>query len=161
MPAQREELSLQNKVLDKNKQTRILTLSAITMQPPPPTPSPAPPPPPLAPFRSLLADALRFWEPRRIIYNLALFAVAVAWLILTWPHFRPALALTPLFLLSILALLANVCYSAAYLIDIPMQHSALAAVWRHRRWLLLLAGTLFAILVECYWIADEIYPDFR
>ncbi len=124
-------------------------------------PSPAPPKPPPASFRTLLADAIRFWEPRRILYNFALSVVVVAWLVLTWPHFRPALTLTSVFLFSILALLANVCYCAAYLVDIPMQHSALAAVWRRRRWVLLLAGTLFAILLENYWIADEIYPDFR
>ncbi|MGA3177917.1 MAG: hypothetical protein ABSE19_11300 [Candidatus Acidiferrum sp.] len=131
------------------------------MQPPLPTQSPTLPQPPLASVRALLAEAIRFWEPRRVVYNLALSAVAVVWLFVTWPHFRAALTLTSLFLFAILALLANVCYCAAYLVDIPLQHSALAAVWRPRRWLLLLAGTLFAILVESYWIADEIYPDFH
>ena len=128
---------------------------------PPPTPSPASPQPPLAPFRALLAEAIRFWEPRRVVYNLALSAVAVVWLFVTWPHFRAALTLTSLFLFAILALLANACYCAVYLVDIPLQHSALAAVWRRRRWLLFLAGTLFAILLENYWIGDEIYPDFH
>jgi hypothetical protein len=131
------------------------------MQSPPPTQSPALAKPPLGSFCVLLADAIRFWEPRRIFYNFALSVVAVAWLVGTRPHFRVALTLPSLLLLVILALLANACYCAAYLVDIPMQHSALAAVWRRRRWVLLLAGTLFAILLECYWIADEIYPDFR
>jgi hypothetical protein len=126
-----------------------------------PSPSPALPQPPLASFRALLTDSIRFWELRRIFYNLALTVVAVAWLVVTWPHFRSALTLTSLFLFLILALLANVCYCAAYLVDIPMQHSALAAIWRRRRWLLFLAGTLFAILLENYWIGDEIYPDFH
>jgi hypothetical protein len=117
--------------------------------------------PPPAPFRALLADSLRFWEFRRIFYNLVLSIVAVAWLVMTWPHFCPALTLPSLFLFFILALLANACYCAAYLVDIPLQHSPIAAVWRRRRWLLFLAGTLFAILLENYWIADEIYPDFR
>ena len=127
------------------------------MQPSPPT-LPQPPPPP---FRALLADALRFWELRRIFYNFALTIVVLAWLVVTWPHFRPALTLTSLFLFFILALLANACYCAAYLVDIPLQHSAFAAIWRRRRWVLLLAGTLFAIVLENYWIADEIYPDFH
>jgi hypothetical protein len=81
--------------------------------------------------------------------------------VLTWPHFHPAFTLSSLLLLVILALLANACYCAAYFVDIPMQHSSLAAIWTRRRWVLLLAGTLFAILLENYWIADEIYPDFR
>ena len=131
------------------------------MPSPPPPPSPALPQPPLASSRSLLADALRFWELRRVFYNLALSVVVVVWLVVTWPHFRPALTLTSLFLFFILALLANACYCAVYLVDIPLQHSALATIWRRRRWVLLLAGTLFAILLENYWIADEIYPDFR
>lgn len=76
-------------------------------------------------------------------------------------HFSVALMLFSLFLLTVLALLANVCYCAAYLVDIPMQRSAICAVWEHRRWELWLVGTLFAVVVENYWIADEIYPIVR
>jgi hypothetical protein len=114
---------------------------------------------PPGPFRGLLlADAIRYWEPRRLIYNLILTAVVIAWVVLTWPHFRAALTLRSFLLFVLLALLANVCYCAAYLVDIPIQHSSLGAVWKRRRWGLWLAGTLFAILLANYWIADEIYP---
>jgi hypothetical protein len=112
-------------------------------------------------FRALLSDAIRFWEMRRILYNLVLFAVVVAWLVVTWPHFRPAITLTSLLLLAVLALIANACYCAAYLVEIPMQKSALVGVWRRRRWGLWLAGTLFAIVLANYWIVDEIYPFVR
>ena len=114
-----------------------------------------------APSRPPFANALRFWELRRIFYNLVLFAVVVAWLVLTWPHFRPAFTLTSLLLLVIMGLLANVCYSAAYLVDLPMQHSTLCVIWRRWRWALWLVGTLFAVLLENYWIVDEIYPFVR
>ena len=50
-------------------------------------------------------------------------------------------------------------YTAAYLVDIPLQLTF--ATWRKYRWALLLTGTLFATFVENYWIADEIYPDFH
>ena len=114
------------------------------------------------PLRERLADAIRFWEPRRLVYNLALTAIAVVSLVATSPHFRVALTLSSLLLLlAVLALLANVCYCAAYLVDIPMQRSALCAVWGHRRWGLWLVGTLFAVVVENYWIADEIYTIVR
>ncbi len=116
---------------------------------------------PTNPLRPILADALRFWEFRRLLYNLALFAATLFWFIATWPHFRPALKPYPLFLFSILALLANACYCAAYLIDIPMQSSSLSAAWKRHRWILWLLGTLFALLLANYWIADEIYPDFH
>ncbi len=111
--------------------------------------------------RDVLRDAIRYWELRRFIYNSVLVAVAIAWLIGTWPHFRPALTLQSLFLLSVLAILANLCYSTAYLADIPVQLSSLRATWRRRRWVLWLAGMLFAVVLENYWIADEIYPFVR
>jgi uncharacterized membrane protein YhhN len=112
-------------------------------------------------FRGLMADAMRFWELRRLIYNFVLFEVVVAWVAGTWPHFRPMFELNSLLLLAILALLANACYCAAYLVDIPMQCSALGALWRRWRWTLWVAGMLIAILLANYWIADEIYPFVR
>jgi len=115
-------------------------------------------------FKHSVADALRYWEPRRVLYNGVLTAVAVSWVVLTWPHFRPVQlwGVPPgdthpaLLILVVLAFLANVCYCAAYLVDIPLQLTFVT--WRKYRWALLLTGTLFAILVENYWIADEIYP---
>jgi hypothetical protein len=115
----------------------------------------------LAGCEKSLADATRFLEPRRFVYNFVLTAVAVVWLVAAWPHFRAALTLSSLLLLAILALLANVCYCAAYLVDIPMRRSALSAVWGRRCWGLWLLGILLAIGLENYWIADEIYPSIR
>jgi len=112
-------------------------------------------------LRRILDDAIRYWEPRRLGYNLVLTAVVVGWLALTWPHFREAFTLQSLLLLFILAVLANVCYCAAYLVDIPMQSSSFRAVWQRGRWGLWLAGTLFATALANYWIADEIYPYVR
>ena len=77
-------------------------------------------------WRERVADAIQFWEPRRVVYNLVLVVTALLWLVATWPHFRVAMTLHSLLLLSILALLANVCYCAAYLVDIPMQRAALS-----------------------------------
>jgi hypothetical protein len=110
-------------------------------------------------FRGLVKDAVRYWEVRRVIYNAALAAVCAAWVLATWPHFRPAFAWWALPPMAFLALVANVCYSGAYLVDIPMQQSALASIWKKRRWGLWVAGTVFAIVLANYWIADEIYPD--
>jgi hypothetical protein len=113
------------------------------------------------PLRALLSDAIRFWEPRRLVYNIVLTAVVVVWLVATWPHFRVTLTLSSLLLLTVLALLANVCYCAAYVVDSPIQRSPLRTGWRRWRWGLWLTGMFFAIVVANYWIADEIYPFVR
>lgn len=116
---------------------------------------------PSGPFRGFLPDAIRFWEPRRLVYNFVLAAVVMVWLVASWPHFRPAFTLQSLLLLAILALLANVCYCAAYFVDIPMQGLSVGDALRRLRWGLWLTGTLFAVIFENYWIADEIYPFVR
>jgi hypothetical protein len=108
-----------------------------------------------------VADAARFWEPRRLLYNAVLSTVALAWVVVSWPHFRPAQNLSTLLLIGVLALLANVCYCAAYLVDIAMQRSGFRILFTKRRRFLWSAGMLFAILLENYWIADEIYPFVR
>ena len=109
-------------------------------------------------LRELLDDALRYWEPRRLAYNALLGCVCLGWLVLTWPHFRAAFTLASLAALAVLAVLANLCYCAAYVVDIPLQYSSYRARWLRWRWVLWLAGMLFATLLACYWIADEIYP---
>lgn len=109
-------------------------------------------------LKQTFADAVRFWERRRVLYNLILFAIVVAWFVLTWPHFRPALTWFAFFQFAVLGLLANLCYCTAYIVDLPMRCSELGAAWARKRWVLWSLGTLFAIVLENYWIADEIYP---
>jgi hypothetical protein len=105
-----------------------------------------------------LADAARFWEPRRLLYNLLLCAVVVIWVMKTWPHFQPAMTLESLGIMTVLALLANVCYCAAYLAEILIQNATSSSAWNRQRWTVWVVGTLLAILFENYWMADEIYP---
>jgi hypothetical protein len=131
----------------------------MNTQPPPTFPLGGEQPP--RSFRSSLWASLQYWEPRRVVYNFALAAVTVGWVIASWPHFRPALTLSSLFPLLGLVLVANLCYCAAYIVDIPLQLSSLAVNWRKYRWLLWSAGMLFAIVLASYWINDEIYPDFH
>jgi hypothetical protein len=109
----------------------------------------------------IVSDAVRYWEPRRLAYNIVLVGVVATWLGATWPHFRGAFHIGALLPLSVLAGLANLCYCAAYLADLPMQYSPLRKTWRHCRWCLWLLGSLLAIAIANYWIADEIYPYVR
>ena len=59
-----------------------------------------------------------------------------------------------------LAVLANLCYSSVYLVDLALPPAAPDAPRRWRGWLFA-AGTLFALFVTQYWIGDEIYPSVR
>ena len=111
-------------------------------------------------LRAILAEAARYWEPRRIVYNVALLALALVWAVVTWPAFRPAVVMPHLAELLTLAGLANLCYCAAYLGEVLVPLSA-RETWRRWRWGLWLAGTLLALLIAQYWIGDEIYPSVR
>jgi hypothetical protein len=117
-----------------------------------------PQPPADSDSRDIFRDALRYWEPRRIVYNVLLSVVTLAWITLTWPHFRDGFQPQLLLLIVVLAVLANSCYSAAYLADFLVQFAGFQAAWRQKRWILFCSGTLFAILLANYWIADEVYP---
>lgn len=102
-------------------------------------------------------DAARFWEPRRLWHSGVLLAGVLTWVISTWPQFRGSMGLFVLWTLVFLAL-ANAVYCAGYAADLFMQAYAPNVWWRRIRWTLWIVGTLLSILVETYWIADEIYP---
>jgi hypothetical protein len=113
---------------------------------------------PLSPASGAPLSAPRFWELRRLIYNLVLTAVALFWFMTAWSHYRTAVNWSAFGALLVLALLANVCYSAAYLAEIPIQQLAPRELWNRLRRALWIVGTVFAVLLESYWINDEIYP---
>jgi hypothetical protein len=104
------------------------------------------------------ANAANFWEVRRVLYTILLGTVLAAWIVLSWPHFRPAMTPLHLFQSFVLGSLANLCYSAAYVIDRPLQRCFAGSALLRSRWTLWILGTLLAIFIENYWIADEIYP---
>ena len=70
-------------------------------------------------------DAPRYLELRRIVYNCVLTAFVKGWVVLTWPQFRNALTFFIVREITVLGLLANDCYSAAYVVDIPLLRSSL------------------------------------
>jgi hypothetical protein len=101
-------------------------------------------------------DAVRWWEKRRIPYNAVLTALFVALTIRTWPRLRPELGPDKILPLIVLALLANVCYSTAYVLD-PLLSASNNARTRHRvRLAVWVAGMFLAMLIETYWFLDEI-----
>ena len=98
-------------------------------------------------FRELVAEALTYWEPRRIAYNAVLAAVVIFYFGLAWPSSKTFLSINAILFLFILAVVANICYCAAYVVDLFVQLSSLRALWIGKRWLLFALGTLFAAVI--------------
>ena len=95
-------------------------------------------------LQAAAADALRFWEPRRIAYNAALALVVSVVFAAQWS--KLLLHASPDFFLGLflLAVLANVAYCAAYPVDVFVQRSGLGGACRRVRTTLFAVGTLFA-----------------
>ena len=109
-------------------------------------------------LRDALSNAIHYWELRRVVYNLALAAVVIALAIASWTRIATRLSFELLLGLLVLAVLANVCYCAAYVVDLPMQLSSHGGTWKRWRWLLWLFGVLFGMALAGYWAGDEILP---
>jgi len=94
--------------------------------------------------KDLITDAIRYWEPRRLVYNGVLAAVVM---VHVWPalpsrwngEWLPAIAA-----LLVLAVAANVAYCAAYPVDVFLQCSDFRETWRRYRWGLFVLGLLVA-----------------
>jgi hypothetical protein len=94
-----------------------------------------------------VADALRYWEPRRVIYNIVLAAVVIGHVVVASPESRARLSVNVLLGLFFLAVLANVCYSVVYVVDLFVQFSGLREFWAKGRVALLIVGTAFAAVI--------------
>lgn len=97
--------------------------------------------------RDVLTDAIRYWEIRRIVYNAILAGIVAVVFLLQWPESRLALSSDVVQTLFILAVLANVAYCAAYVVDVVAQYSGFRAEWRRYRWLLFAVGVVFAGII--------------
>jgi len=103
--------------------------------------------PETVPLRELTTDALRHWERRRLFYNLILAVIVTAHFTAAWPRSTSALTVDGLLGMFILAVLANVAYSAVYVADVFIQLSGFRD-WRTRwRPILLLVGFTFAAVL--------------
>ncbi len=94
-----------------------------------------------------VANGLRYWEPRRLLYNGVLAIVVLAHLLLAWPGAREKISFDLALGVFFLAVLANVCYCVAYIADIFVQFSGLDRAWRTGRVVLLVVGTAFAATI--------------
>jgi hypothetical protein len=94
-----------------------------------------------------VANALRYWEPRRLVYNAVLAVVVLGHVAADWPTARQGLSVDFVLGLFILAVIANVAYCAVYVCDLFVQFSGLNEAWRRGRVALLIVGTAFAATI--------------
>jgi hypothetical protein len=103
--------------------------------------------PPRATLAEIVTDTIRYWEPRRILYNVVLGAIVVGYFVAYYPASREVVTLEACLGAFFLAVLANICYCAAYLVDIFAQISDFRGLWRRMRWVLLAIGIGFAAIL--------------
>ena len=104
-----------------------------------------------ASIREWATDAIRYWEPRRIVYNVVLAAIVGVYYWMGLPPTKQLLTLNFVLFLFLLAVLANVCYCAAYAVDMFAQVSGFRELWQRFRWVLFLIGLLFAGIITRFW----------
>jgi hypothetical protein len=128
------------------------------MQPDPnPTPV-APEPAGASPrLREVTTDALRYWEIRRIVYSVLLAAIVVGHFLAAWPASAATITFNGVLGLFVLAVLANVAYSAVYIVDVFVQLSGFRASRAYWRWIVLLVGFAFAAVLT-HFISSGMFP---
>ena len=98
-------------------------------------------------IRQTAKESLRYWERRRILYNLVLCLVCLPITLQDFGDLIDDSALRvfgTLLVIGFFAFVANVCYSAIYVPDLIFQWTPLAQVWQRLRWIPFIAGTLLA-----------------
>lgn len=107
-------------------------------------------------FREALTDSMRYWEPRRIVYNLVLLAVVGIHALLAWRESLFAVTTDTALVLFLLWVLANVAYCAAYFVDIPVQFSGFRPPWLKVRAVVFVVGIAFAAVLA-HFIASGMF----
>jgi hypothetical protein len=111
-----------------------------------------------ASLRDYVTDAMKFWERRRLVYNLALTTVVIIHFAIGYPASKAILSLDYVLGLFLLAVVANIAYCAAYVADIFAQASAFRELWQRYRWLLFAIGTTFAAIITHFIAMGMFYP---
>jgi len=98
-------------------------------------------------LRESVTGAIRYWEPRRLVYNAVLAAVLLIYFGLNYPASKSILSVNLVFAVFLLAVLANVAYCAAYPVDVFVCASNYREEWRKYRWIVFIIGLSFAAII--------------
>ena len=110
------------------------------------------------PTREALTNAIRYWERGRILYNLVLALIVIAFFIVNLPASKARLSIDLAQGLFVLAVLANIAYCTAYPVDVFAQLSTVRPAWLRFRWLLFVIGLLFGGIITRFF-AQSIFGD--
>jgi hypothetical protein len=103
-------------------------------------------------FGELASDAIRYWEPRRLVYNLTLFAVVAVHFYVSWPNSKAFITHNTFYGFFFLAVLANIAYCASYAVDLFVQFAGMRAAWARWRWSILAIGIVFAAVIAHFFM---------
>ena len=99
------------------------------------------------PIHECVTAAIRYWEPRRVAYNVVLGIVVVICYLICLPNSRYAVTTNGILEMFALAVLANVAYCAAYVVDVFAQLSNFRERWMSLRWIVFVTGLAFAAVL--------------
>lgn len=97
-------------------------------------------------FRDMATEAMRYWEPRRLVYNGVLAAIVMGYFVAYWPDSRSVITFNSILILFILGVAANGCYCAAYVPDLFAQYSGFRPLWLKWRGFLFAIGVVLAAI---------------
>ena len=112
-------------------------------------------------MREYFTNAISFWEPRRVIYNAVLATIVIAYFAIGYPASKGLLSIDFILGLFLLAVVANIAYCAAYLVDVFVQASGFREVWQRSRWILFAIGTAFAAIITRFVAMGMFHPIAR
>lgn len=110
-------------------------------------------------FRAALTEAIKFWEPARLIYNFGLSAIvlfyiekAELWSVLASSEFIANCV--------ILAILANIAYTMAYFPDLALRYSLLDKSTKRKGSIIIFCLGMIVACLLCRFIADELVRSY-
>jgi len=104
-------------------------------------------------LRESVTGAIRYWEPRRLLYYAVLAAIVLIFLESTTPRQNRFFRSIPSSASLLLVVLANVAYCAAYPVDIFVCASSYRDQWRKHRRVIFMIGLLFAAIIASFFCA--------
>ena len=106
-----------------------------------------------------MTGAIRYWEPRRLIYNAVLAAIVLIYFGIYYPASKSFLSIDSVLFLFLLVVLANVAYCAAYPVDIFVSASSYRDEWQKRRWVVFVIGLLFAAIITRFFALGMFHSE--